>query len=363
MAYSLIPIVAVLIGAIINWDVFLNKKYQVMNRGAFRAYKVVVVCNFVFFIADILWGIFDALPNKIPGTIDTSIFFVTMAFGVAAWLRFASKYLEEGKVISIIVPIIGYLFFAAGVALVIINLFHPILFTYANGVYDAKSGRYGYFTAQMAMYLITSIFAIVRMFTHKSHKRVRFLTMAFVGVTMLVCIFLQILHPELPLYSLGHLISMVLIHMFIVNAENADYRKSIIEASVREEEKTQELEATRELAYQDPLTGIKNKHAYVEREEAIDLLLRDKNGGDLCLFIFDLNDLKTINDTFGHQIGDDIIIKSVQLIKSVFKNQTIYRIGGDEFATFVDGPDYAIRYKLLEEFNKKIESNIGTEHV
>ena len=359
MAYSLIPVVAVIIGAIINWDVFLNKKYQAMNHGALRAYKVVVICNFVFFIADILWGIFDGLPNKIPGTIDTSIFFVTMAFGVAAWLRFSTKYLEEGKIVTIVITIIGYLFFVAGVVLVIINLFHPILFTYANGTYEAKSGRYGYFTAQMAMYFLTSVFAFARLVTHKNYKRIRLLTMAAVGLTMLVCIFLQILHPELPFYSLGHLICMVLIHMFIVNAEHADYRKSITEASAREEKKTQELEVTRELAYQDPLTGIKNKHAYVEREEAIDLLLRDKNSGDLCLFIFDLNDLKMINDTYGHQVGDDIIIKSVQLIKSVFKNQTIYRIGGDEFATFVDGPDYAIRYKLLEEFNKKIESNIG----
>ena len=359
MAYSLIPIAAIIIGAVINWDVFLNKKYQVMNRGAFRAYRVVVICNFVFFVADALWGIFDALPNKIPGTIDTSIFFVTMAFAVAAWLVFATEYLEEGKIVSIVIITIGYLFFVAGVVLVVINLFHPILFSYASGVYDAKSGRYAYFTAQMAMYFITSIFAIIRLITRKNYKKIRLLTMAFVGFTMLICIFFQILHPELPIYSLGHLICMVLIHMFIVNAEHADYRKSISEASAREEEKAQELAVTKELAHQDPLTGIKNKHAYVEREEAIDLTLRDKSGDDFCLFIFDLNDLKAINDTFGHKVGDDIIIKSVKIIKSVFNNQIIYRIGGDEFATFVDGDDFANRYKLLEEFNKIIESNIG----
>ena len=359
MAYSLLPIVAVIIGAIINWDVFLNKKYQVLNQSIFRAYRVVVICDFVFFTADILWGVFDALPNKIPGTIDTSLFFVTMAFAVAAWLRFATKYLEEGKIVSIVITTIGYIFFAAAVVLVIINLFHPILFSYADGTYDAKAGRYAYYTAQMAMYFVTSIFAIIRLITRKNYKRVRLFTMVFVGFTMLTCIFLQILYPELPLYSLGHLICMVLVHVFIVNAENTDYRKSISEASAREEKSAQQLAATRELAYQDSLTGIKNKHAYVEHEEAIDLLLRDKSSGDFCLFIFDLNDLKLINDTFGHQVGDDIIIKSVQLIKSVFKNQIIYRIGGDEFATFVDGDDFTNRYHLLDEFNKKIESNLG----
>ena len=359
MAYSLIPIVALIIGAIINWDVFLNKKYQVMNRDIFRAYKVVVVCNFVFFTADVLWGIFDSLPNKIPGTIDTSVFFVAMAFGATVWLRFTAKYLEENKIISNIVLSIAYTILLAGVVLVIVNLFNPILFSYANGEYDPQPGRYGYFTSLMAMYLVTSLFAFVRAILNKNYRKARYLTIAFVGIVMGACIFLQILYPNLPLYSFGHLVCMILVHMFIVRTEQADYQKSISEVSAREQEKSQELEATKELAYQDPLTGIRNKHAYVEREESIDLSIREKNSGDLCLFIFDLNELKKINDTYGHEQGDDYIIKSVKIIKSVFKNQIIYRIGGDEFATFVDGADFNKRYYLLETFNNIIESNIG----
>ena len=121
MAYSLIPIVAVIIGAIINWDVFLTKKYRVMNHDIFRAYKVVVICHFIFFIADILWGVFDSLSNKVPAMIDTTIFFVAMAFGVSAWLRFAAKYLEEKKLTSNITLAFAFIFLIAGVTLVIIN--------------------------------------------------------------------------------------------------------------------------------------------------------------------------------------------------------------------------------------------------
>ena len=68
-----------------------------MDSGIFNAYKIVVICHFIFFTADILWGVFDSLPNKLPAMIDTTIFFVAMAFGVSAWLRFAAKYLEEKK--------------------------------------------------------------------------------------------------------------------------------------------------------------------------------------------------------------------------------------------------------------------------
>lgn len=359
MAYSLIPIVAVIIGAIINWDVFMSKKYRVMNSDIFRAYKIVIICQFIFFTADILWGVLDSLSNKVPAMIDTTIFFVSMAFGVSAWLRFAAKYLEEKKLTSNITLVFALIFLIAGVTLVIINIFNPILFSYSSGEYVPKAGRYSYFTAQMAMYLIASIIAFVRTLTNKNYRKVRYLTIGLVGLIMAGLTVLQIFYPNLPLYSLGHLLSMVLIHMFIVNTESQSYQRSISAASQRVKEKSQELETTKELAYQDQLTGIRNKHAYVEREESIDASLHDKSSGNLCLFIFDLNDLKLINDTFGHEQGDEYIIKSVKIIKQVFKNQIIYRIGGDEFATFVDGPDFNNRYYLLEQFNKVVESNIG----
>ena len=330
-----------------------------MDSGIFNAYKIVVICHFIFFTADILWGIFDALPNKVPATIDTSIFFVAMAFGVSAWLRFAVKYLEEKKASSNVTLVFALLFLIAGVVLVIVNILNPILFSYANGVYEPKAGRYGYFTAQTVMYFIASVIAFIRTITNKNYHKMRYLTIGIVGLVMAVSIVLQIYFPNLPLYSFGHLLSMILIHMFIVNTESKSYRRSISAASQRVREKNQELATTKELAYQDPLTGLRNKHAYVEREESIDLSLHNKSSGDLCLFIFDLNDLKLINDTYGHEKGDEYIIKSVQIIKQVFKNQIIYRIGGDEFATFVEGPDFNNRYHLLEEFNKNVESNIG----
>lgn len=359
MAYSLIPIVAVIIGAIINWDVFLDKKYRVMNSDIFRAYKIVVICYFIFFTADILWGILDSLSNKVPAMIDTSIFFVAMAFGVPVWLRFAAKYLEEKRLTSYITLAIALFFLVTGVVLVIVNIFNPILFSYANGFFEAKAGCYGYFTAQMGMYLIASIIAFIRTITNKNYRKMRYLTVSLVSIVMAVSIILQVFFPFLPLYSFGLLLSMILVHMFIVNTESESYRRSISVASQRVKEKSQELAITKELAYQDTLTGIRNKHAYVEREESIDLSLRDKSSGDLCLFIFDLNDLKLINDTLGHEQGDEYIVKSVQIIKLVFKNQIIYRIGGDEFATFVDGADFNKRYYLLEQFNKIVESNIS----
>lgn len=93
-----------------------------------------------------------------------------------------------------------------------------------------------------------------------------------------------------------------------------------------------------ELAYKDGLTNIGNRTAYKEKitylEKNID---KFKSIG---IVIFDLNNLKTINDTYGHLQGDDAIITTANLISQSFKNFcTAYRIGGDEFAVIIEAPN------------------------
>ena len=359
MAYSLIPIVALIIAAILNWDLFLDKNYPVLKREVFNSYRLVIICHCVFFATDILWGIFDSLPNKIPGIIDTSIFFAVMAFTVTAWLNFTSKYLEEGKKVRIALNIIGLTIFVAGIVLVIFNLFHPVLFSYASGTYNPGVGRYGYFTAQMALYLAASIFAFARFISSQGYRKGRYFTIVLVGLVMAGSIFLQIFFPALPLYSFGHMICIVLVHIFIANAEKNDLVKSISESTNREKKQAEELESARVLAYRDPLTGVKNKHAYVELEDNVNTLINQNMIKEFCLFIFDLNDLKKINDTYGHEKGDQYIIKSVQLIKKVLVSSDVYRLGGDEFVALLEGEEYQNRYKLLDRFNKMIEANFN----
>lgn len=359
MTYSLIPIVALIVAAILNWDLFIDKNYPVLKQDIFKSYRLVIISYAVFFTADILWGVFDSLPNKIPGIIDTSIFFAVMAISVATWLSFTSKYLEESKRVTTALLCMGALFFLAGIVLVIVNLFEPILFSYASGTYDAKVGRYGYFLSQMVMYILTSIFALIRFLKTEGDRKRRHFTIVLVGIAMAGAIFLQIFYPELPLYSFGLLVCLVLVHIFITNAEKEDLARSISESTHREQVQSEELEATRTLAYHDPLTGIKNKHAYVELEEKINLQISKKEIEEFCVFIFDLNDLKVINDTYGHERGDQYIIKSVQIIQKVLEQTNVYRLGGDEFVSILQGEEYKNRYKLLDKFNKIVESNIG----
>ena len=108
-----------------------------------------------------------------------------------------------------------------------------------------------------------------------------------------------------------------------------------------------------ELAHKDSLTGIRNKLAY-DQEEA-KLRKEFKQGKrDFGLAIVDLNDLKGINDTYGHEYGNIALKNISQLICEVFLHSPVFRIGGDEFAIILKNNDYDKIETLVAEFNERL---------
>ena len=82
-------------------------------------------------------------------------------------------------------------------------------------------------------------------------------------------------------------------------------------------------------AYHDDLTDLYNRRCFHELCRSI----HDSGSyDDLTVFSFDLNGLKTINDTVGHEAGDRLILGTAQLLSGVFHEDKCFRIGGDEFA-------------------------------
>jgi len=89
------------------------------------------------------------------------------------------------------------------------------------------------------------------------------------------------------------------------------------------------------LAHRDILTGMFNRTAYEERLDDInDNRIRDI---DIAIISCDINNLKKINDGFGHSEGDKYLINCVNAINDVISDNTkIYRIGGDEFVIIIE---------------------------
>lgn len=105
-----------------------------------------------------------------------------------------------------------------------------------------------------------------------------------------------------------------------------------------------------ELAYRDPLTGVKSKAAYAEEIKKINNSI--KLGFDqFGIMMLDINELKRVNDQYGHEVGDSYIINCCKLICTIFKHSPVFRIGGDEFIALLIGEDLKNVDRLLERFD------------
>ena len=69
----------------------------------------------------------------------------------------------------------------------------------------------------------------------------------------------------------------------------------------------------------------------------------------------DLNFLKRINDTYGHEQGNIAIKKLCHLVCAIFEHSPVFRIGGDEFAVVLEHNDYAKVSDLVDTFNAKLD--------
>ena len=116
-------------------------------------------------------------------------------------------------------------------------------------------------------------------------------------------------------------------------------------------------------AYSDALTGVKNKAAFDISAARTDKTIREAETGKKPVFslvMFDCNELKEINDKYGHEFGDIYLQKACRMICRIFAHSPVFRLGGDEFAAMLSGHDYEARFDLLKEFDRQVEAHNGT---
>lgn len=104
------------------------------------------------------------------------------------------------------------------------------------------------------------------------------------------------------------------------------------------------IAANRELAHaaaHDPLTGLLNRRSFTEQLERV-LGTAQKTGTPLALFFIDLDDFKEFNDTYGHLLGDELLVKiAVRLRSALAPDHFAARLGGDEFVVALPGVNSA----------------------
>lgn len=113
--------------------------------------------------------------------------------------------------------------------------------------------------------------------------------------------------------------------------------------------------------YIDELTGLDNELSYLEQAESITKEITNSEANPFAVIMFDVNNIKTTNDTYGHIYGCALIVEAAHYIHKLFSNSFCYHVGGDEFIVVMNEKDYQNRTALLKEFDKKMENYFITK--
>ncbi len=126
--------------------------------------------------------------------------------------------------------------------------------------------------------------------------------------------------------------------------ETASYAKSLEEQIAR---RTQQL---KELALTDELTRAHNKRAFGEHAKR-ELAAAKRANRELSLLYIDINDFKLLNDTLGHQVGDNLLVSVVKHLKQASRESDIVcRLGGDEFCVLLPDAPASAAARVAERF-------------
>ncbi|MGN0073108.1 MAG: diguanylate cyclase domain-containing protein [Coriobacteriales bacterium] len=110
----------------------------------------------------------------------------------------------------------------------------------------------------------------------------------------------------------------------------------------------------------DALTGARNRNAFLERCDELNDAMRSGKHPAFAMVVFDVNGLKAVNDSAGHAAGDKLIANSCKEIAMAFAGVDIYRIGGDEFALFIEKRTAQVAEKLVADFREAMAQKAGT---
>ena len=358
MNYAVIGVLATAVLIIINHDILFNRDRE-NETPAYHYYRVFLIVVLAYFATDVLWGLFRAAGAVSLHYADTVAQFVAMALAIVCWVKYVVVYLEQDDIYGKMLVYAGNALFAFQLVMLAVNFVRPVFFWFdERGLYHPGVARYLSVGFQIIMFFLTAVYTFVRrMKSDDAAKKKRLQTIGSFGLAMSLLLSLEMVFPVMPLYTAGYMLGICLMHTFVIEDELSDYIADLKESLEREKRQMNEIASARRLAHTDPLTGIRNKLAFLEKEHELDERIARGEVWKMAVAVFDLNGLKEINDTKGHEIGDEFIVNGCRMICRHFKHSPVFRIGGDEFVAVLEGEDYMNRAGIMGSFNRIADEN------
>ena len=183
---------------------------------------------------------------------------------------------------------------------------------------------------------------------YSAHRSMTLVTIA----TILLPITLWFLLQGKP-YSVGMALATILFFISAIRAGKV--LSSAMQQSFRlAHELKKAKERAEELARIDVLTGMNNRRAFYEKGQVL-ADLSQRNNTELSMIVIDIDRFKSINDSYGHTVGDETLKKVGQiLLKEIRKSDVCARIGGEEFGILLQVSSPADVTKLAEKLREVI---------
>lgn len=202
------------------------------------------------------------------------------------------------------------------------------------------------------LYLIISVLALLYVaisfyFFIKSHGKGNIVSLILICVFTFAGIILQetLVNNEVKTVMLGLTLGSFLLFIHYIFFAS--------------EKKQEEINQKERLLKEDPLTGLDNRYSY-----NLELNKNNKSAHlreDLTIFVCDVNHLKKVNDTFGHEAGDELIVAGGKILFSVFSAYgKCFRTGGDEFVVIAN-MEKGKEKDLIRQIDEKTSKFEGKE--
>ena len=208
------------------------------------------------------------------------------------------------------------------------------LFTISDGYYTRGPWHVYSGTLSAVSFLIMCVFYI---FKYRSFRiRSRFFVVLIVAVPLIATIMLHLDTNE----GFGYLGAAISMNVVYAVLESKIIAEAVADARMYSE-----------ISENDMLTGLKNRRAY---QIVIDSCIDEKLVG---VAFADVNSLKAVNDSKGHEAGDKLIQKVANLLKETVPEGTVFRISGDEFVCIVKDVDSDSFTKIVKRLGEVLMEN------
>ena len=237
MAYASIGVLALILNLIINIEL-LKPGQDAADSVSTKRYKQFLYWVTMYFISDILWGIFYEFHLIPLAYADTFIYFLLMIMTVIMWVRYVVVYLDKSGRFNRVLRNVARLIVTFVALHLVVNLFYPIIFSFnENGEYVPGPARHITLALQFVMYFLTSIYTLY--LASKSHEedKVRYMAVGFTCIAMEILVLFQAFNPLLPYYAMGCLIEICILHTYFERDEKLALARERKEIALTQKEK------------------------------------------------------------------------------------------------------------------------------